>query len=76
MMNQHDAQIDYEPEAERRLLTLREIGRRVRRDVGGVHCDVHIPLRSGVIDKTDNDRLVLPYQFVKFDFMLDSQRAA
>ncbi|MDD2859847.1 MAG: DNA-binding protein [Acidiphilium sp.] len=57
-------------------LTLREIARRVHRDVRAVHSDVHTLLRSGVIDKTDDDRLVLPYRFVKFDFMLDSQRAA
>jgi len=57
-------------------LTIREIARRTGRDVRAVHSDVHTLLRSGVIDKTDDDRIVLPYQFVKFDFVLDSQRAA
>lgn len=57
-------------------LTIREIARRSQRDVRAVHSDVHTLLRSGVIDKTDDDRMILPYKFVKFDFMLDSQRAA
>ena len=57
-------------------LTIREIARRAQRDVRAVHSDVHTLLRSGVIDKTDDDRMILPYKVVKFDFMLDSQRAA
>lgn len=57
-------------------LTIREIARRAKRDVRAVHSDIHTLLRSGVIDKTDDERMILPYKVVRFAFMLDSHRAA
>ena len=57
-------------------LTIREIARRVSRDVRAVHSDVRLLLRAGVIDKTDEGRVILPYTVIKFDFTLDARHAA
>lgn len=50
-------------------LALREIARRVGRDVKGVHGDVHALLSCGLIDRTDRGFL-FPYDAVHVDFML------
>ena len=57
-------------------LTIREISRRVRRNVRAVHSDVQALHRAGVIDKTDDGKLILPYGTIKFDFTLDVSGAA
>ena len=49
-------------------LTLREVARRVDRDVKGVHTDVHALLATGVLDKADDGRIVFPYDAVHVDF--------
>jgi predicted transcriptional regulator len=51
-------------------LTIREIARRVDRDVKAVHGDVHALLEAGVIDRTDEGLVVFPYDAVHVDFML------
>jgi predicted transcriptional regulator len=57
-------------------LTIREIARRVERDVRAVHSDVQVLLRSGVIDRTDDGRVTLPFKTIKFDFTFEAQNAA
>ncbi|HUZ95245.1 MAG TPA: hypothetical protein VMU57_10065 [Edaphobacter sp.] len=57
-------------------LSIREVARRVGRDVRAVHSDVQILHHAGVIDKTEDGRMVLPYKTIKFDFTLDAQKAA
>jgi len=57
-------------------LSIREIARRVGRDVRAVHSDVQLLHHAGVIDKTEDGRMVLPYKTIKFDFTLDAQKAA
>jgi predicted transcriptional regulator len=57
-------------------LTIREIARRVERDVRAVHSDVHVLLRCGVIDRTDDGRVVLPFKTIKFDFTFEALNAA
>jgi predicted transcriptional regulator len=57
-------------------LPIREIARRVGRDVRAVHSDVQLLHRAGVIDKAEDGRMVLPYKTIKFDFTFAAQRAA
>jgi len=42
------------------------------RDVKAVHTDTRILLRSGVIDRTEDGKLVFPYRHVKMQFELDA----
>jgi predicted transcriptional regulator len=53
-------------------LSLREVARRVQRDVKSVHADVHILLNAGLLDKTDDGKLVFPFDAVHVDFMLQA----
>ncbi len=50
-------------------LSIREIARRVGRDVKAVHGDVHALLSAGVIDRVGKG-VVFPYDAVHVDFML------
>lgn len=50
-------------------LALREIARRVGRDVRGVHTDVHALLAVGLIER-DEAGFCFPYDAVHVDFML------
>lgn len=51
-------------------MTIRAAARRVGRDVKAVHGDVHALLNAGVLDRTDDGRVVFPYDTVHVDFML------
>ena len=53
-------------------LSLREVARRVERDVKGVHTDVHALLNAGLLDKTDDGKIVFPFDAVHVDFMLQA----
>jgi predicted transcriptional regulator len=57
-------------------LAIREIARRVERDVRAVHSDVRALHLSGVIDKTPEGRMILPYDVIRLDLPLDTQEAA
>ena len=50
-------------------LSIREIARRVGRDVKAVHGDVHALLAAGVIDRAGKG-VIFPYTHVHVDFML------
>lgn len=50
-------------------IALREIARRVGRDVRGVHTDVHTLLAVGLIDR-DESGFRFPYDAVHVDFVL------
>lgn len=52
-------------------LALREIARRVGRDVKGVHTDVHALLLAGVLDRIE-EGFVLPFDAVHVDFTLQA----
>jgi predicted transcriptional regulator len=56
-------------------MTLREIARRASRDVKAVHRDVHALLDAGVLDRTDDGRIVFPYSAVHVDFTLHKEVA-
>jgi len=51
-------------------LAIREVARRVGRDVKTVHGDIHALLNAGVIDRTDDGRVEFPYDTVHVDFVL------
>lgn len=50
-------------------LAIREVARRLDRDVKGVHGDVLALINAGVIDRTESG-IVFPYDAVHVDFML------
>ena len=51
-------------------LAIRELARRVDRDVKSVHGDVHSLLKAGVLDRADDGRIVFPYDQVHVDFVV------
>jgi predicted transcriptional regulator len=51
-------------------LSIREIARRVERDVKAVHADVHALLNAGIISKTAEGRIVFPFDEIHVDFVL------
>ena|ERR1700693_1113877 len=51
-------------------LAIREIARRVGRDVKSVHGDVSALLKAGVLDRTEDGRIVFPYDEIHVDFVL------
>ena len=51
-------------------LAIREVARRVRRDVKSVHGDVQALLAAGVLDRSEDGRVLFPYDEVHVDFML------
>jgi predicted transcriptional regulator len=57
-------------------LSIREIARRVERDVRAVHSDVTLLHHSGVLDRTEDGRMVLPYDVIRLDFTFDARRVA
>ena len=50
-------------------MTIREAARRVARDVKAVHGDVRA-LVDGIVDKTEQGRIVFPFDALRVDFML------
>jgi predicted transcriptional regulator len=42
----------------------------MERDVKGVHADVHTLLAAGLLRKTEDDRIVFPYDVIHVDFTL------
>jgi predicted transcriptional regulator len=51
-------------------MAIREIARRAKRDVRAVHSDIHVLLRTGVLEKTDEGGVVFPYDAIHVDFLL------
>lgn len=51
-------------------MTIREIARRVDRDVKAVHGDVQALLVAGVLDRAESGRVRFPYDAVHVDFTL------
>jgi predicted transcriptional regulator len=49
-------------------LGVRELARRVGRDVKGVHTDAQALVVAGLIDKTSNGKLWFPYDAVRVEF--------
>lgn len=51
-------------------LSIREVARRVERDVKGVHGDVHALISAGILQKTEAGLIVFPFDAVHVDIML------
>jgi predicted transcriptional regulator len=51
-------------------LTIREVARRVGRDVKAVHGDVHALINAGLLDKTATSRVVFPFDAIRVGFTL------
>jgi predicted transcriptional regulator len=51
-------------------MSIREIARRVGRDVKAVHGDVHALLDAGILDKGDSGGVVFPFDAIRVDFTL------
>ncbi len=51
-------------------VSIREAARRVGRDVKAVHGDVTALLNAGVLDRTNDGRIVFPFEAVKVEFLL------
>jgi predicted transcriptional regulator len=49
-------------------MSIREAARRVGRDVKGVHGDVQALLKAGILDKTEEGKVVFPYDAVRVEF--------
>ena len=53
-------------------VSIREAARRVGRDVKAVHGDVTALLNAGVLDRTEDGRIVFPFEAVKVEFLLQA----
>jgi predicted transcriptional regulator len=53
-------------------MTLREVARRAGRDVKAVHGDVHALLNVGILQKTEDGRIVFPFDAVRVNFVLQA----
>ena len=53
-------------------LSIREAARRVHRDVKAVHGDVTALLNAGVLGRTDDGKIIFPYEAVKVEFLLQA----
>lgn len=51
-------------------IAIREVARRVGRDIKSVHGDVQALLKAGVIDRADDGRILFPYDEIHVDFVL------
>lgn len=53
-------------------VSIREVARRVGRDVKAVHGDVTALLNAGLVERTDSGAIEFPYEAVKVEFMLQA----
>jgi predicted transcriptional regulator len=53
-------------------VSIREAARRVDRDVKAVHGDVTALLNAGVLDRTEDGRIIFPFEAVKVEFLLQA----
>lgn len=51
-------------------VSIREVARRAGRDVKAVHGDVTALLNTGVLERTNDGRIVFPFEAVKVEFLL------
>lgn len=52
-------------------MTIRELARRLGRDVKAVHGDVHALLSAGILQKTDAGQIIFPFDALHVDFILN-----
>ena len=51
-------------------LTIREVARRVERDVKAVHGDVHALIDAGLVNRTETNRVAFPFDAIHVAFTL------
>jgi predicted transcriptional regulator len=51
-------------------LTIREVARQVGRDVKAVHGDVHALIDAGLLNKTEKNQVVFPFEAIRVEFTL------
>ena len=51
-------------------VSIREVARRVDRDVKSVHGDIQMLLTSGILDRAEDGGVVFPYDEVHVDFVV------
>ena len=51
-------------------ISIREAARRVGRDVKAVHGDVHALIDAGLLDKTEKNHIVFPFEAIRVEFTL------
>ncbi len=51
-------------------VTIREVARRVERDVKAVHGDVHALIDTGLLEKTEGNRVAFPFDAIRVEFTL------
>jgi predicted transcriptional regulator len=51
-------------------LTIREVARRVGRDVKAVHGDVHALIDAGLLERTETNRVAFPFDAIRVEFTL------
>ena len=49
-----------------------EVARRVGREFKGVHTDVTALIHNGIVEKSEDGKIVFPYDDIHFDFRLSS----
>jgi predicted transcriptional regulator len=49
---------------------IREISRKVGRDVSAIHRDIQALILAGVVQRTDNGKVVFPYDVMHVDFTI------
>ncbi|MGB1257872.1 MAG: hypothetical protein ACPG51_18510, partial [Thiolinea sp.] len=52
------------------VIAIRELARRLERDVRAVHSDVHALLDCGVLNKTSDGKIEFPYDVMHVDFVV------
>jgi predicted transcriptional regulator len=53
-------------------ISLRELARRLQRDVKAVHGDAHALLRAGLLEKAESGKIVFPFDAVRVQFVLQA----
>ncbi|VXC90565.1 conserved hypothetical protein [Burkholderia sp. 8Y] len=56
-------------------MSIRELARRVDRDVRRVHDDVLALINVGVLERSDNGDIIFPYDAIHVDFTLQAEAA-
>jgi predicted transcriptional regulator len=51
-------------------LTIREVARRVERDVKAVHSDIHALIDAGLLERTEANRVAFPFDAIRVEFTL------
>lgn len=51
-------------------MTIRAVARGIGRDVKAVHGDVHALLKAGILDRTEDGKVIFPYDAIHVDFTI------